>query len=85
MSTVGHNVAPKLDEYVKRLQTLEEEKLRLAEDVRELKKEAKANEIDPRALAQIVKLKLEDEEKREKRKAAEELLDVYKHQLSMFD
>ena len=85
MSAIGHNVAPKLDEYVKRLQALEEEKLRLAEDIRELKKEAKENEIDPRALAQIVKLKLENEEKREKRKAAEELLDVYKHQLSMFD
>ena len=82
---IGHNAAPELESYVKRLQALEEQKRDLSDDVRELKKEAKEHDLDPRALAQVVKLRLEDDQKREKRKAAEEVLDQYKHQLSMFE
>jgi len=79
---VGHN-RPSLEEYAKRLQNLEEQKQALAEDVRELKAEAKEHDVNPRALSAIVKLRMETDEKREKREAFEEVVDSYKHALGL--
>ena len=83
----GHNRvagAPDgLSAYVARLESLEQQKKDLSEDVRELKKEAKDRGVDPKVLGILVKRQLEDAEKKAKRVALEEKVDEYAAFLSM--
>lgn len=88
----GHNAAKvagvdstKVDEFVKRLTTLEEEKQTVAEDVKELKAEIKNIGLNPKAIAAIVKLKMEDAAKRAKREQYEQDVDLYKSALGILD
>lgn len=80
---VGHNTP--LKGYVDRLVNLMEERSRVMEDVRELKKEARGNGIEPKALADIVKMRLEDKRTREKREKLEEIKESYLVALGMLE
>lgn len=82
---IGHNSSGSLKSYADRLESLENDKKALAEDVRELKKEAKDNGINPKALAAVVKQRMEDEETRERRVALAEVMDTYRIALGILD
>lgn len=82
---IGHNSSPDVKSYVNRLVALETEKKTLAEDIRELKAEAKDKGLVPRALAAAAKLEMEGAEQRAKRVAFEETLDTYKAALGLLD
>ncbi len=66
-----------LKEYVKRMETLEEEKAEVAESIRDLKKEAKDNGVDPKGLVAAVKRKTETPEQKAKREKWEQMCDAY--------
>lgn len=72
---VGGVSGQRLVSFVERVERLEEEKTALMEDIKEIYGEAKANGFDTKILKQIVKLRKMDTEKR---REAEELLDIYK-------
>lgn len=72
---IGHNSSGSLKSYADRLESLENDK----------KKEAKDNGINPKALAAVVKQRMEDEETRERRVALAEVLDTYKAALGLLD
>lgn len=80
---IGHNTP--LKGYVDRLINLMEERSRVMEDIRELKKEAKSNGIESKPLADIVKMKLEDKKAREKREKLEEIKASYLAALGMLE
>jgi uncharacterized protein (UPF0335 family) len=65
---------------VERIERLEEEKQALAEDIREVYAEAKANGFDTKTLRQVVKLRKQDVAERQEQEA---LLDLYLHALGM--
>lgn len=85
----GHNSAGEakavLKGYFDRRLALEQSKQELAEDIRELNTEVKAGGVDPRALAVMVKRELEDEEKKAKRVALQEVVDSYAVALGFLD
>lgn len=81
----NHNTSGQLASYVERFKTLAEQRAELGEDLKELAKEAKSNGFDAGAIKKIVKLKMEDADKRSKREAAETVLDTYKTSLGMLD
>lgn len=78
---IGHNstgaVPDGCAEFVDRLARLDEEKKTLAEDVRQLKAEAKDKGFDPKALAYLAKLKNEEPEAKRKRERFEDTVDAY--------
>lgn len=87
---VGHNSGARpgtagfakgqLKAFVERVEKLEEEKKAIADDIRDVVKEAKANGFDTKALRSIVRLRKQDPTEREEQEA---ILDTYKHALGM--
>jgi uncharacterized protein (UPF0335 family) len=78
----GHNsrvagVPQVLGSYVDRLMNLVDEKERVAEDIKELKAEAKENGVDAKALVATVKLKRETAEQSQKREKFESVVASY--------
>jgi uncharacterized protein (UPF0335 family) len=65
---------------IERIERLEEEKQALADDIKEVYAEAKANGFDTKTLRTVVKLRREDANERQEREA---LLDLYMHALGM--
>lgn len=65
---------------VERIERLEEEKKGIAEDIKEVYAEAKANGFDTKTLRQIVRLRKQDKSEREEQEA---LLELYMHALGM--
>jgi uncharacterized protein (UPF0335 family) len=65
---------------IERIERLEEEKQALADDIKEVYAEAKANGFDTKTLRTVVKLRKEDANERQEREA---LLDLYMHALGM--
>ena len=65
---------------IERIERLEEEKQALADDIKEVYGEAKANGFDTKILRTVVKLRKEDANERQEREA---LLDLYMHALGM--
>jgi uncharacterized protein (UPF0335 family) len=65
---------------IERIERLEEEKQALADDIKEVYAEAKANGFDAKTLRMVVKLRKEDANERQEREA---LLDLYMHALGM--
>jgi uncharacterized protein (UPF0335 family) len=65
---------------IERIERLEEEKQALADDIKEVYAEAKANGFDTKTLRTVVKLRKEDANERQER---ESLLDLYMHALGM--
>ena len=72
----------RLRSFIERIERLEEEKAALAADIREVYAEAKGTGFDTKIVRQIIKLrKMEQADRREQ----EELLDLYKRALGMWE
>ena len=69
-----------LKAFVERIERLEEEKKALADDIRDVYAEAKANGFDVKALRQVVRLRKLDVEERKEQEA---ILDTYLQALGM--
>ncbi|MFN3351339.1 DUF2312 domain-containing protein [Pseudorhodoplanes sp.] len=69
-----------LKAFVERIEKLEEEKKAIADDIRDVYAESKANGFDVKALRQIIRLrKIEPAEREEQ----ESILETYMHALGM--
>jgi uncharacterized protein (UPF0335 family) len=69
-----------LKSIVERIEKLEEEKLAIAEDIKEVYAEAKGNGFDIKTLRQVIRLRKQDKAERQEQEA---LLDLYLHALGM--
>ena len=66
-------VREQLKSIVERIERLEEEKAGIAEDIREVFAEAKANGFDTKVLRQVLKLRKQDMTEREEQDAVRDL------------
>ena len=69
-----------LKSIIERIERLEEEKQALADDIKEVYAEAKANGFDTRTLRTVVRLRKQDSNERQEQEA---LLELYMHALGM--
>lgn len=69
-----------LQQFMARVERLEEDKKNILEDIKELYAEAKAQGFDVQVLKQVVRMRKIDRAKLEEH---EELIDLYKHALGM--
>lgn len=84
-SEMGHNGPTSLRSYVDRLVRLEEEKRALAEDIKEVKLEAKSQGFDSKVITQMVRESLMDESARAEQREFETLCEVYRASLGMLN
>jgi uncharacterized protein (UPF0335 family) len=78
---VAHRFAKdQLKAFVERVERLEEEKKAIADDVRDVYAEAKANGYDVKALRTVVRLRKQDVNERKEQEA---ILETYLHALGM--
>lgn len=80
--TEGHNSRAQLRSIVERVERLEEEKKAIADDIKDVFAEAKANGYDNRALRHIIKLRKQDKTARDEFEA---IVDTYMVALGMVD
>ena len=71
-----------LKAFVERVERLEEEKKTIADDIRDVYAEAKANGFDVKALRAIVRLRKQDADERREQEA---ILETYMHALGMLN
>jgi uncharacterized protein (UPF0335 family) len=71
-----------LKAFVERIERLEEEKKVIADDIRDVYGEAKANGYDTKALRAVVKMRKQDSEERKEQEA---ILEVYLQALGMLE
>jgi len=71
-----------LKAFVERVERLEEEKKTIADDIRDVYAEAKANGFDIKALRTIVRLRKQDIDERREQEA---ILETYMHALGMLN
>ena len=71
-----------LKAFVERIERLEEEKKTIADDIRDVYAEAKANGFDTKALRTIVRLRKQDVDERKEHEA---ILETYMHALGMLN
>jgi len=76
----GGVAVDQLKSIIGRVEKLEEEKMAISADIREVFAEAKGNGFDVKAIRQIIKLRKMDESEREE---AETMLDTYMRALGM--
>ena len=69
-----------LNQFMARIERLEEDKKNLLDDIKEVYAEAKAQGFDTTALKQIVRIRKIDKAKLDEQ---EEIIDLYKHALGM--
>ncbi|CAN5348666.1 DUF2312 domain-containing protein [soil metagenome] len=69
-----------LKSIIERIERLEEEKQALADDIKEVYAEAKANGFDTKILRTVVRIRKQDSNERQEQEA---LLDLYLHALGM--
>jgi len=69
-----------LKAFVERVERLEEEKKAIADDIRDVYAEAKANGFDVKALRTVVRLRKQDVNERKEQEA---ILETYLHALGM--
>ena len=72
--------AEQLQNYIQRIEKLEEEKAALQSDIKEIYNEAKANGFDTKIMRQIIRLRKKDHDDRQQE---ESMLDLYKNALGM--
>lgn len=78
---IGDNIQDvRLRSFIERIERLEAEKTELAEDVKEVYGEAKANGYDPKIMRKVVRMRKMDIEKRREEEARTE---VYRMALGM--
>jgi len=70
----------RLRSFIERVERLEAEKAELAEDIKEVYGEAKANGYDPKIMRKIVRMRKMDVEKRREEEA---LIEVYRNAVGM--
>lgn len=80
MTTPGGIAAAHLRAFVERIERLEEEKKTIAEDIKAVFGEAKANGFDTKILREVIRLRKQDTAERQENEA---LLDLYMHALGM--
>lgn len=80
MSEVGGVAADQLRTIVERVERLEEEKQAIADDIKEVYAEAKANGFDTKTLRTVVRLRKVEAAERQEQEA---MLDLYMHALGM--
>jgi uncharacterized protein (UPF0335 family) len=68
--------------FVERVERLEEEKKAIADDIRDVYAEAKANGFDVKALRSVVRLRKQDVNERKEQEA---ILETYLHALGMLE
>ncbi len=78
--TVGGIAAEALQQYIDRIERLEEEKKALSEDIKQVYSEAKSTGFDVKIIRKIVSLRRVEEHDR---KEQEELLELYKRAIGM--
>lgn len=83
----GHNsaAAGELLSFVERIERLESDKAEIAQDIKDVKAEAKGRGFDVKAIEKIVKERGESEEQRRRRRETEDITDVYRAALGMLD
>lgn len=69
-----------LKAYIERVEKLEEDKKAIADDIKDVYAEAKANGFDVKALRSIVKMRKQDADERREQEA---ILETYLHALGM--
>lgn len=69
-----------LKAFIERIERLEEEKKAIADDIRDVYAEAKANGFDVKAMRAIVRLRRQDPQQRKEEAA---ILETYMHALGM--
>lgn len=69
-----------LKSIVERVERLEEEKKALADDIRDIFAEAKANGFDTKVLRQVIRMRKQDRTERQEQEA---ILELYLHALGM--
>ncbi|MCD8498216.1 MAG: DUF2312 domain-containing protein [Alphaproteobacteria bacterium] len=77
---VGGVAGARLKSFVERIERLEEEKAGIADDIKDVYAEAKGVGFDTKTIRKIVSLRKLDNEKR---REAEELLELYKTAIGM--
>jgi uncharacterized protein (UPF0335 family) len=82
MADTGSIARDQIRSVVERIERLEEEKQAIADDIKEVYAEAKANGFDAKVLRQIVRIRKQDTAERQEQEA---LLDLYLHALGMID
>jgi uncharacterized protein (UPF0335 family) len=80
MTAPANFARDQLKALVERIERLEEEKQALADDIKDVYAEAKANGFDAKVLRQVVRLRKQDTVERQEQEA---LLDLYLHALGM--
>ena len=76
----GTVAADQLRLFIERIERLEEEKKGIADDIRDVYAEAKANGYDAKAMRTIVRLRKQEPDER---KEQETILETYMHALGM--
>lgn len=80
MTQIGGVSSGQLKSFIERIERLEEEKLEVSEQIREVFAEAKGSGFDVKIIRQVLKIrKMETQERQEQ----EELLDLYLSALGM--
>jgi uncharacterized protein (UPF0335 family) len=77
---VGGVAAQQLKSIIERIERLEEEKVGLQADIKDIYAEAKGQGFDPKILRQLVRLRKKEKQERQEE---EELLELYKAALGM--
>ncbi len=80
MEDVNPATAGQLKAFIERIERLEEEKRQIAEDVKDVYAEAKANGFDVKILRKIIALRRQDADERREQ---EEILETYLRALGM--
>ena len=80
MTTATKAAKDQLRSYIERIERLESEKKELAEDIKSIYAEAKANGYDNKALRAIIRLRKLDTNERQEQEA---ILDTYMHAIGM--
>lgn len=78
-----HGIAKdQLRAFIERIERLEEEKVAIGDDIKEIYAEAKGSGFDTKVMRQIVRIRKQD---RNERAEQEAILDLYMHALGMID
>lgn len=80
MTDIGGIAADRLRSFIERIEHLEEEKKSLADDIREVFAEAKADGFDVKIMRTVLKLRKMDAATRDEQEA---LIDVYRKALDL--
>ena len=80
MANTGGVAGDQIRSIIERVERLEEDKQAIADDIKEVYAEAKANGFDTKVLRQVVRIRKQDKAERQEQEA---LLDLYLHALGM--